>query len=99
MTTELFIENYPADLTAELSALLTFSIDDVKDFAARSTAWSKTVVLPGTARNNKIFGHIFQVGNRTNTTALPRTLTTTSMLQKAHPALCFRITYRRLKEW
>ena len=62
MTTELFIENYPADLTAELSALLTFSIDDVKDFAARSTAWSKTVVLPGTARNNKIFGHIFQVG-------------------------------------
>lgn len=62
MTSEMFIERYPADLSAELSSLITFELDNVKDFSARSTSWSKTIVLPGTSRNNKIFGHIFEVG-------------------------------------
>lgn len=62
MRTQLFIENYPADVSEELSTLLNFELDDVKDFSSRSTTWSKTVVLPGTSRNNKLFGHIFQVG-------------------------------------
>lgn len=62
MTTELFIENYRLDITADLSALLNFSLDDIKDFSSRSTAWSKTIVLPGTSNNNKLFGHIFQIG-------------------------------------
>lgn len=62
MNTELWIESYKLDLTSDISALLTFSIDDVKDFASRSTTWSKTIVLPGTQRNNRIFGHIFQIG-------------------------------------
>lgn len=61
--TELFIENQRADLTGEISALLTFAIDDINDFGARNTAFSKTIVLPGTARNNKIFGHIFDTRN------------------------------------
>jgi hypothetical protein len=62
MNTELYIENYPADLTKEIAALLNFAIDDIKNFSARSTTWSRTIVLPGTANNNKLFGHIFQVG-------------------------------------
>src|SRR5688572_1447930 len=62
MTTELFIENYPVDMSGEISALITFELDNVKNFAARGTSWSKTVVLPGTANNNKLFGHIFQIG-------------------------------------
>jgi hypothetical protein len=62
MNTELYIENYRADLTTEIAALLNFAIDDIKNFSARSTTWSKTIVLPGTASNNKLFGHIFQVG-------------------------------------
>lgn len=62
MNTQLFIENYEADITTEISALLNFAIDDIKDFSARSTTWSRTIVLPGTANNNKLFGHIFQVG-------------------------------------
>jgi hypothetical protein len=62
MNTELYIENYQADLTKEIAALLNFAIDDIKNFSARSTTWSKTIVLPGTANNNKLFGHIFQVG-------------------------------------
>ncbi len=61
MNINLFIEQRPADLTEDLSTLLTFSVDDVKDFAGRSTTFSKTIVLPGTANNNKLFGHIFDI--------------------------------------
>jgi hypothetical protein len=62
MKTQLFIENYEADISEDISTLLTFELDDVKDFSSRSTTWSKTIVLPGTSANNKLFGHIFQPG-------------------------------------
>lgn len=62
MNTELFIENYRLDVSADISTLLNFAIDDIKDFSSRSTTWSKTIVLPGTQNNNKLFGHIFQIG-------------------------------------
>lgn len=62
MTTEVYIENYRLDISKDISALITFELDNIKDFAARSTTWSKTIVLPGTANNNKLFGHIFQIG-------------------------------------
>lgn len=57
--TEIFIENKPLDITEGISSLITFSIDDVKDFASRNTAFSKTISLPGTSNNNFLFGHIF----------------------------------------
>jgi hypothetical protein len=63
MITELYIENYRLDITDDISALMTFAIDDIKDFGSRSTTWSKTIVLPGTQNNNRIFGSIFQVGH------------------------------------
>lgn len=62
MITEIYIENYRLDVYKDLSALLNFAIDDIKDFSARSTTWSQTIVLPGTANNNKLFGHIFELG-------------------------------------
>lgn len=62
MKTEMFVENFRLDVSAEISTLLNFAIDDIKDFSSRSTTWSKTIVLPGTQNNNKLFGHIFQIG-------------------------------------
>ena len=59
--TEIFIEGQRADVSGELSSLLTFTVDDVRDFTGKNTSFSKTIVLPGTARNNKLFGHIFDV--------------------------------------
>jgi hypothetical protein len=56
------MERKRVDVSAEISALLTFALDDIKDFSARSTTWSKTIVLPGTGNNNQLFGHIFQIG-------------------------------------
>lgn len=60
--TELFIENTRVEISAGLSSLLTFAIDDVKEFASRQTTFSKTITLPGTGNNNKLFGHIFETG-------------------------------------
>jgi hypothetical protein len=48
-------------MSSTLASLLTFNIDDVKDFASRQTAYTKTVILPGSQRNNKLFGSIFEV--------------------------------------
>jgi hypothetical protein len=62
MNTELFLEGYPVDISTTLSSLLTFALDDVKDFASRQTTFSQTIILPGTARNNALFGNIFETG-------------------------------------
>lgn len=66
MITEIFVEGQHLDVTADISSLLTFAIDDIKDFATRQTTFSKTVVLPGTANNNRIFGSIFDTGISNN---------------------------------
>lgn len=59
--TELFIENKRLDITEELSSLLNYCIDDIKDIGSRNTTFSKTIILPGTANNNLLFGSIFDV--------------------------------------
>ena len=63
--TEIFIENQRLDLTQDISAELTISIDEIQDFGSRNTTFSKTVVLPGNQNNNQIFGNIFDF-NRQN---------------------------------
>ena len=62
---ELYIERQQADINEGFSTLLTFAVDDVKDFGAKNTAFSKTIVLPGTKRNNTLFGNIFNVNRST----------------------------------
>lgn len=57
--TEMFIENKRLDITEELSALITYAVDDIRDFEHKQSNFSKTIVLPGTANNNTLFGHIF----------------------------------------
>lgn len=60
MRTEIYIEGQRLDLYNDIQAEFTYSIDDVKDFASRNTAFSKTIVIPGSANNNKLLGHIFE---------------------------------------
>ena len=60
MITEIYIEDTRLDLSKDLSSEFTYAIDDIQDFASRNTNFSKTIVLPGNAINNKIFGHTFQ---------------------------------------
>jgi hypothetical protein len=63
MRTEIYIENQQLDLYRDISAEFTYNIDDVKDFSSRNTNFSKTIVIPGNATNNKLFGHIFEFGS------------------------------------
>ena len=61
---ELFIEGQKADINDQISVQLTFAIDDVAKFSSRETSFSKQIVLPGTAANHSIFGHIYEMGSR-----------------------------------
>ena len=61
---ELFIEGQKADINDQISVQLTFAIDDINSFASRETSFSKQIVLPGTAANHSIFGHIYEMGSR-----------------------------------
>lgn len=63
---ELFVEKKQVDVNEVFSTLLTLAIDDIKDFGSKNTTYSKTVVLPGTKNNNKLFGNIFDVGGSNN---------------------------------
>jgi len=58
---QLFVEGNPVDVNESFSTLLNYAIDDIKDFGAKNTAYSKTIILPGTKNNNVLFGNIFNV--------------------------------------
>lgn len=61
--TRIFIENNELDLTQGLSNQLTYAIDDINNLDSKSTAFSKTIILPGTTRNNSLLGNIFEFTN------------------------------------
>lgn len=62
MVTQIFVEGFELDLTSDIACELNYVIDDVKDFGSKNTSYSKTIVLQGTQRNNKIFNHISELG-------------------------------------
>ncbi len=39
----------------------TFSVADVSDIERRNTSYSKTIILPNTAKNQSLFGNIFDI--------------------------------------
>lgn len=61
--TRIFIEGYELDLTQGLSNQITYAIDDLQNIDSKSTSFTKTIVLPGTANNNKLLGNIFEFNN------------------------------------
>jgi hypothetical protein len=63
ISTEIYIEDYKLDLLQDISTEFTYAIDDISDFGSKNTSFSKTISLSGTAKNNQIFGFIFDLGN------------------------------------
>jgi len=61
--TRIFIEGYELDLTQGLSNQITYAIDDLQNIDSKSTSFTKTIILPGTTNNNKLFGNIFDFNN------------------------------------
>jgi len=66
--TKIYINNEQIDLTDEVSIPLNFNIADIREPEKRSTTWSKTVILPGTTFNNKLFSNIWNVNAVINST-------------------------------
>ena len=61
--TRIFIEGYELDLTQGISNQITYAIDDLQNLDSKSTSFTKTILLPGTANNNKLLGNIFEFNN------------------------------------
>jgi hypothetical protein len=59
----LFIEGQEADTTQGFSHQITYAVDDLNNLDSKATAFSKTIVLPGTAKNNALLGNIFEFSN------------------------------------
>jgi hypothetical protein len=66
---ELFVEKYSVDVDKSFSVMLSMAIDDIKDFSAKNTTFSKTIILPGTNKNNALFGNLFDVSAGNNYTS------------------------------
>lgn len=97
--TQVVIENQFLDITEDISALLTFAIDDVKEFATRNTTFSKTIVLPGTARNNKAFGYVFDVRNSNPYNATTANVNVNFNPAKRARAFIFQDQIQTFKGW
>ena len=54
-------EGRKLDLYEDVEMPLNFSIIDVREPDKRKTSWSKTIKVPGTNNNNRIFQHIYQI--------------------------------------
>jgi hypothetical protein len=61
--TRIFIEDQELDITKDFSQQITYAVDDLTNLDSKSTSFSKTIVLPGTANNNRLLGNIFDFGN------------------------------------
>lgn len=61
--TRLFIEDQELDISQDISHQLTYAIDDLTNIDSKSTSFSKTIIIPGTANNNALFGNIFELSN------------------------------------
>ena len=57
--TQIYLEGVALDLDKGIDVDFTYSISDIADFEKRVTTFSKTVIIPGTAHNNFLFGNYF----------------------------------------
>lgn len=64
--TKIFINNNPVDLMEDVSMPITYCINDIREPDKKSGSFSKTITIPGTAANNKIFSHIWNVATVLN---------------------------------
>ncbi|MBP0119272.1 MAG: hypothetical protein ITD33_00160 [Nitrosarchaeum sp.] len=68
--TRIFIEDNELDIDKGLSNNITYAIDDLERLDSKATSFSKTIVIPGTTRNNTLLGNIFNFNNSNFTSSL-----------------------------
>lgn len=57
----LYIANKRVDLTDELSLPMNFQQEDFSNPTIIKNSFSKTITIPGTKNNNKLFGEIYKL--------------------------------------
>lgn len=61
LTTRLFLEGIEIDLDNDIDINNTYSVSDVRSIGSKQSSFSKTIKVPGTARNNKLFSFLFDI--------------------------------------
>lgn len=64
--TEIVINNTSVDVYKNIPISLNFSVADIRNPEKRNTSFSKTITIPGSKKNNLLFGHIFEVSKESN---------------------------------
>jgi hypothetical protein len=62
----MFIENQEVNVSGEFSTLISYAIDDIREFGTKNSSFSKTLIIPGTKNNNKIFGNVYEIKGLNN---------------------------------
>jgi hypothetical protein len=60
--------DHSLDLTQSESIVITKSIIDIRNFESRKSDYTKTITLPATSNNNKVFNNIFELNRTTRNT-------------------------------
>jgi hypothetical protein len=68
--TRILIEGFDLDIDKGLSNQITYSVSDLKAIDTKTTSFSKTIILPGTANNNSLLGNIFEFNNANFTSSI-----------------------------
>lgn len=64
----IFVNNENIDLLEDVSIPITYSIADIRNPEQRQGTFTKTIAIPGTKTNNKLFSHIFKVSKLSQST-------------------------------
>lgn len=64
----IFVNNQSIDLLEDVSIPITYSIADIRNPEQRQGTFTKTIAIPGTKTNNKLFSHIFKISKLSQST-------------------------------
>lgn len=63
MVTKIFLNTSGTiDMYDDIAIACTYSIADIRNPETRNANYSKTITIPGTKNNNKLFGQMFEIG-------------------------------------
>lgn len=60
-TTRLFIEGYELELSDNIDIANTYAIATVQDISKTSSGYSKSITIPGTAKNNELMNFLYNI--------------------------------------
>lgn len=61
ITTRLFLEGLEVDLNGQIDIANTYSIASVKNISLKNSPYSKTISVPGSAKNSLIFNFLYEI--------------------------------------